>query len=179
MANGRPTYLSVSEFKNLLVQRPLEEVVKTYVFGGVPFVFANQPSAMDTLKQHLHDCLGVAAENIKVIGSAKIGFSLSPDNFPRNFTRRSDIDVLLVDDAIFDMVWKTLLAWHYPRRFVLDGVDWDWVKRRRDEVYWGWLDPSKIHYTGLSLPASLVPMRDLSAKWFGAFRSLKADIGSL
>ncbi|MBI2927855.1 MAG: hypothetical protein HYY24_19355 [Verrucomicrobia bacterium] len=165
-------YPTAAEFKQLLLTQPLEEIVKARIFAGVPYAFSKRPQAMDTLRNHLSNQLRIPPENVIVIGSAKIGFSLSPDNFPRAYSRRSDIDVLLVHPAMFDSVWKTLLAWHYPRRSSLDGVDWDWARHRRDEIYWGWLEPSRVRYDGLSFPDVLHPMRNLSAAWFGAFRSL-------
>src|SRR6266567_7756001 len=98
MANVHPNraYPTVSEFKKLLFSRPLEEIAKSEVFTGIPYVFAQQPATMERLKKHLNDHLGIARDDIVVIGSAQIGFSLSPDNFPRAFTNDSDIDVLLV-----------------------------------------------------------------------------------
>jgi len=64
------------------------------------------------------------------------------------------------------------LAWHYPRRFVLPESDWTWLKKRRDAVYWGWLEPDRVEYTGIGFPEELLPMRDLSAKWFNTFQSM-------
>lgn len=174
MANtqARRAHPTVAEFKELLLNQSLEETAKSQVFTGMPYAFLMQPAAMGVLRKHLAGQLGIAPDDIVIIGSAQIGFSLSPDNFPRAFTKDSDIDVLLVDAKMFDAIWNTLLAWHYPRRFWLDGADWEWAKRRKDEIYWGWLEPSEIHYRGLSFPDVLRPMRDLSANWFNAFKSL-------
>jgi hypothetical protein len=41
----------------------------------------------------LSDGLGATTNNIRVVGSAKTGFSLNPDAFPRSFSEHSDIDV--------------------------------------------------------------------------------------
>ncbi len=168
----RRAHPTVAEFKELLLTQPLDEVAKSQVFAGMPYAFSKQPEAMQLMRKHLTAHLGIAPEDIVIIGSAQVGFSLSPDNFPRAFTKDCDIDVLLVDAKMFDEIWNTLLAWHYPRRFWLDGMDWDWAKRRKDEIYWGWVEPSEIHYRGLSFPDVLRSMRDLSANWFNAFKSL-------
>jgi hypothetical protein len=40
------------------------------------------------------------------------------------------------------------------------------------ELYWGWFVPDRIRYGGLSFPDDLIPLRDLSARWFNAFQSL-------
>ena len=127
---------------------------------------------MDTLKAHISKSLDVRPNDVVVIGSARTGFSLAPDNFPRRFSKYSDIDVLIVNQNMFDIIWHTLLAWHYPRRFTLPEPDWNWLRGRRDEVYWGRMEPGQVQYTGISFPETLVPMRDLSAKWFNTFQSL-------
>jgi hypothetical protein len=165
-------YPSVEQFKAALLLQPLEAVVREYVFQGSPFVFRDQPEAMDLLRNHLAEELNLALENTIVVGSAKVGFSLSPDNFPRQFSDGSDIDILVVDHVLFDRLWFTLIRWNYPRRFQLGGADWEWAKRRRGDLYWGWLVPDRIPFHGLSFPQVLRPVRDLSTKWFNAFRAL-------
>jgi len=78
-------YLTVDEFKVLLRTKSLELIVQDQVFEGDPYVFRNTPSAYAAFRQHLSERIGTLAENIVVVGSAKTGFSLSPDGFPRPF----------------------------------------------------------------------------------------------
>jgi len=164
---------SVDEFRRALLTTPLNEVVGKYIFEGVPYVFRETPELMEALRNHLCNDLGISAESTIVIGSAKIGFSLSPDAFFRQFSEESDIDVLVVEERIFDDIWKTVLKWHYPRRIRgLGGMDGAWGRRRRKDLYWGWFVPDKIKYEGLSFPEVLKPLRDISTAWFNAFKSL-------
>jgi hypothetical protein len=164
---------SVDEFRRVLLTTPLNEVVRKYIFEGVPYVFRETPELMEALRNHLCDDLGISADSTIVIGSAKIGFSLSPDTVFRQFSDESDIDVLIVDERIFDDIWKIVLKWHYPRRIRgLEGMDGSWGRRRRRELYWGWFVPDKIKYEGLSFPEVLKPLRDISTAWFNAFRGL-------
>ena len=156
-----------------MLTRPLSEVVDTYVFAGEPFAFRDQPTALATLRDHLSKELDLDEENVSVVGSAKVGFSLSPDTFFRPFSSDSDIDVLVVDEKLFDTIWTCTLRWHYPRRSWVDSSsDWSWLKYRQKELYWGWFRPDKIRFEGLTLPEMLKPIRDLSTRWFNAFRSL-------
>ncbi len=109
-------YPTPSEFRDLLRTEPLELLVKHYVFEGIPYVFRRSPDRKEKLAQHLSDQLQTKPENVRIVGSAKIGFSLSPDSFSREFSERSDIDVLIVDADLFDCIWHVVLKWHYPRR---------------------------------------------------------------
>jgi len=163
---------TVVEFKTALLTRPLNEIVDNYIFSGEPFAFRNQPTALATLRGHLSSTLPLNENNVVIVGSAQVGFSLSPDTFFRPFSNSSDIDVLVVDEQLFDTIWKTMLRWHYPRRWWLDGSDWKWAKLRQKELYWGWFTPDKLRFDGLTLPEILKPVRDLSTGWFNAFRSL-------
>ena len=94
----------------------LESIVREYIFEGEPYVFCEAPSVYELLRRHLNEATGTREENITVVGSGKIGFSLSPDTFPRQFSEESDIDVVVVNEELFDRLWVALLKWHYPRR---------------------------------------------------------------
>lgn len=100
---------SVGEFRRALLTESLDEVVRGYIFEGVPYVFRETPGLMEVLRNHLCNDLGISAESTIIICSAKIGFSLSPDTVFRQFSDESDIDVLVVDERIFDDIWKIVL----------------------------------------------------------------------
>jgi len=163
----------IDKFKSELLNDSLEGVVRRYIFSGTPFIFKDCPEKFRSLKKHLCERLGALEENVKIIGSAQTGFSLNPDSFPRQFHNASDIDVLVVDEGLFDYIWRAILSWHYPRRAQrLPREDWTWKLKRTDEIYWGWFCPDKIRFDGLSRPEALKPLRDVSTKWFNAFRGL-------
>ncbi len=120
----------------------------------------------DTLKLN-------SPKDITVVGSAKIGFSLSPHNFPRHFSDESDIDVVVVDEALFDKYWMIMVEWNYPRRTIrLAQGDLKWIRKRKNELFWGWFLPDRIQYKGLYRPHILKPLLDISNRWFDAFQSL-------
>src|SRR5207249_2154193 len=106
---------------------------------GPSFVFRNRPELLGTLNQHLCRALSVNEEAIIIVGSAKIGFSLAPDNFPRQFSEESDIDVMVVDELLFDRIWLALLKWHYERDYRgMNPTEAKWIGQRRLSLYWGW-----------------------------------------
>lgn len=165
--------LNIDDFREILLDNPLDSIVSRYLFSGVPYAFREEPDSENLLKQHLSQELNVEQEDVIVVGSGRVGFSLNPDNFPRGFSETSDIDVVVISDGLFDEIWMTLLSWHYPRRGMsLGRVEGDWARLRRKDIYWGWLVPSDIRYEGLSFPDILNPLRDISTKWFNAFQSL-------
>lgn len=166
-------YLSAEEFGQAILTEPHDLIVKEYIFLGEPYVFHDHKAALNLLSQHLSDELEITELNMTVVGSAKLGFSLNPENFPRQFSDASDIDVLIVSEELFDTIWMTLLRWYYPRRLMsLGKFEGEWQQFRRKEIFSGWFVPNEIHYDGISFPEVLKPLRDLSVKWFNAFQSL-------
>jgi hypothetical protein len=121
---------------------------------------------------HLSQQLNISSERITIVGSGKVGFSLDPEKFGRPFNRRSDIDFLVVDSAMFDQIWLNLIRWQYPRRQALPHSDREFAANRRRNVYWGWFEPDEIQIDDLSVPELLRPLRDVKVKWFNAFQSL-------
>jgi len=163
----------INKFKAELLNQPFDAVVQKYIFTGTPFVFRDSPARLSLLKSHLARGLGVREDNVTIVGSAQTGFSLNPDSFPRVFHHGSDIDVLVVDERLFDKVWYALLRWHYPRKgYPLPRPDASWRSKRRNELYWGWFVPSKIRFEGLTRPTVLGPLRNIATMWFNAFKSL-------
>jgi hypothetical protein len=164
---------TVAEFTELLRRESVETVAQDYVLRGDVFIAQKFPRVLNTLRRHLCPRFRLNDEDVIIIGSAKMGFSLDPDSFPRRYSKSRDIDVLVVNEALFDEFWHTMLRWHYPRRLAwLPEADWKWVTARRNDLYWGWFFPSEIGYEGLTLPESLKPLRDLKTNWFNSFKSL-------
>jgi len=166
--------LTVNEFKEVLLREPVEKVAQDYVFGGDVFLAQKHPQAVPRLRSHLCPVFNLKEENVVMVGSAKMGFSLDPYSFPSSFKKKGgDIDIVVVSEQLFDTFWKIILEWHYPRRTQgLSGPDREWVRARRKNLYWGWFHPSEIEYVGLSFPTVLQPLRDLRTRWFNSFRSL-------
>lgn len=165
--------LTVEDFKAILLKEPLETVVRDYVFASQSYVFRDHPEQEALFLALLGKGLETNRDDITIVGSAKIGFSLSPDNFPRSFSDESDIDVAVVNQMLFDHIWRTILNWNYPRRIRgLRGDEKGWASARRADVYWGWFIPDRLRFEGLSFPEALKPLRDTSTAWFNTFHGL-------
>jgi hypothetical protein len=142
------------------------------VLGGEPWVFRNQPNEYRRLKEHLAAQLGCSEEHIAIVGSAKIGFSLSPDTFGRPFLETSDVDVVVANERLFDELWALLLDWQYPwhlRKWPQGEQGWglEWL----EGFIAGWCQPTNILFGGVVRPRSYPPIRDFSRRWFDAFKS--------
>ncbi len=137
--------MTEGDFQTYLATQPLDRFVQSDFDGEVHF-FRNSARHYDLLRDHLVPRLKIASRtDLKVIGSAKLGFSLDPASFPRAFSQQSDIDVLVVDEELFDRFWFSVLEWHYrqPGKTLVNEAR-EWMRQRRYEVYWGSFDPAHI-----------------------------------
>lgn len=168
----------VAEFRHDLLRRRTATVVSERILEGDPFIFSDARDVYDSLVHDLSNNLSVAQGSIVAVGSAKLGFSVHPDKFPRPFGPNSDIDIAVIDHALFDRIWHAIIDWHYPRKGEpLPRTEQEWVRLRRRDIYWGLFHPDKIRFRGLALPQALVPLRDLSVSWFDTFRRASLSTG--
>jgi hypothetical protein len=167
--------MTVDEFRDTLLRTgELYDLVRQAIFGGEPFVFRTRPAAFGEMFEHLQREIRSTTLDVTVIGSAKTGFSLAPDTFGQPFSATSDIDVIVVDAGLFDLVWHDILAWHYE----MDGEGMNaeerkWIGLRMKSLYWGWIEPADLTYTrGMRRIHRFAQAREVSARWFEAFRAL-------
>ena len=66
--------------------------------------------AVDDFKMIVSEALEIGYNNVVMVGSAKIGYSLSPKKFLKVFTdegeQKSDIDIALISPYLFEHYWK-------------------------------------------------------------------------
>ena len=168
----------LAEFKRDLLQKRAATVASECILDGDPFIFSDERAAYTSLVSELSENLSIAQGSIVAVGSAKLGFSVHPDKFPRPFGPNSDIDMAVIDHLLFDRIWHAIIDWHYPRKSeTLPPAEQEWVRQRRRDIYWGLFHPDKIRFRGLTFPQSLVPLRNISTSWFNAFRKASLATG--
>jgi hypothetical protein len=156
------------EFRELLLAQSLEQTVQEQFFEGEVYAFRNERRALEVLYDHFRRELELEPEQLRIVGSGKIGFSVSPADFPRRFSSASDIDIAIANQALYDQVWYGILAGQYPRRRRLLDPE----RRSTASLYWGWIAPDRIRFDVVTMPPALTPVHRFSARWFNAFRSL-------
>ena len=135
--------ITVSEFRTRVRNNELEELLEQQVLSeGALHVTAEN---IEYLQESLALRFGASGENVKVwiVGSAKLGFSLTEKNKDgvnlkryRNFSPGSDIDVAVVSPPIFSLIWNELSTYaHRTAR-----LPWD-SRQLGDYMVCGWLRP--------------------------------------
>lgn len=63
---------------------------------------------MEGLKEIINSKLGIAYHNVLMVGSGKIGCSLSPNKDFKEFDDDSDIDIAIISSNLFNEIWNKI-----------------------------------------------------------------------
>ena len=102
--------ISKDEFIVILREQELneQEMVQRYITHGSSFVFDEDDGKYFKLKKIIADKFELRPEEVIMVGSAKLGFSIAPSKLWKSFDDESDIDMVIVSEEIFDKFWIDL-----------------------------------------------------------------------
>jgi hypothetical protein len=90
----------------------MRQFLRLWVAEGIPFAFRESPLVYEAAREWLSQRLEVAAEDIRLVGSAKIGYSLSPSpKFGQPFGPASDLDFVAVSEPLFSRLQLEVNQW--------------------------------------------------------------------
>lgn len=82
-----------------------------YIIDNSPFAFKEKPLLYEQMRQFIAMKIAVDPNDIKLIGSAKTGFSISTDEFGRAYNTDSDFDFAIINKEIFDNLCNEYSRW--------------------------------------------------------------------
>ena len=142
------------------------DFIETRVLSGPAYAFNDNPESYSELIGEIAAKLEVQADQLTLIGSAKIGFSLNKDHLLKLFDRRSDLDLVVVAPVLFDTA--SLEVRLRQKELELAGAEERRrLKRTRENIFNGYLRPDQ-----LPLSASLA--KDWFPRLSGPFDSTLA-----
>lgn len=126
----------LEEFKSDLTRMtPLQIVRKHVVFGDCA---AMSQQDYFQLRQAVSAKFDLHPNNVLVVGSGKLGFSIAPNKRYKLFGDRSDLDVVIVSDTLFDSVWRDLYRYSSTVGY------WEREDEFRKFLFRGWIRPDKL-----------------------------------
>ncbi|MFQ2752560.1 hypothetical protein ACK3YM_17250 [Aeromonas caviae] len=120
---------------DLLSDMSLERVFQKHIIDGASYFFRDARQRIDEEYQFRHelaDALDVSINDIIIVGSAKMGFSIKTNELipfdgqylnSRNRAKRSDLDIAVVNKDLFGVVTKDVFS--LSRRY-----DAEWIRER-------------------------------------------------
>lgn len=95
---------SPEDFKRLVMQLETYDIlVKVFILEGTPSVFGQSPMKYVIFREQVADRFGIGSQDVRIVGSARLGFSPSPhnDKYGKPFAETSDVDVVIVSEHLF------------------------------------------------------------------------------
>ncbi|MFA5241054.1 MAG: hypothetical protein WC029_01845 [Sulfuricella sp.] len=136
MIGGLDMHRRILSFKQDLVDlQPLDVIRKNIIYGhpaaiADPAYFALRSTVAAKYEIHPNEVL--------VVGSAKLGFSIAPSKRYRPFCDESDIDVVIVSDSLFSRIWRAV------HDYENHGGYWERGREFKDYLFQGWIRPDKL-----------------------------------
>ena len=162
--------MDATEFRALAEQKTDAQLLGACLHDDiVPYVFEPKPPAWDIFRSEIGSQLGISHEDIRVVGSGRLGFSMKPWGNLTRFTDKSDVDVVIVNSNAFDELWLSLLHAAYPRSPLTEKLG-GWLRDRRNEVYTGWITPLDIHLDRKIVGEKAKPVLDFKIRWFNTLK---------
>lgn len=95
-------------------------------------------SAYFQLRAAVAEKYEIHPNDVLVVGSSKLGFSIAPRKRYRHFGETSDVDLVIVSSDLFDQIWKAVhVFWH-------QGGYWDKHLDFKSYLFQGWIRPDKL-----------------------------------
>ena len=88
-----------------------EALARLWMSEGIPFAFQQCPSIYESMRSWLGARLRVQAKAISMVGSCRLGWSLSPDKVGAPISSESDLDLFVVSRELFVSVRDDFCRW--------------------------------------------------------------------
>lgn len=148
----------VDEFKDFLREHNSTETFRKYILHSDCKIITSEQSY--SLKNNVCNKFNVDFDNVIIVGSCKLGFSIKQTRRYEDFGDDSDIDVAIVSSSLFEKVWKAATDLKYSRA--------DWPNKNNFFKYlsYGWIRPDKFPKNGNF---------EFGDEWWDFFKELTAS----
>ena len=149
------------------------EALAESIVDGVPEIFQGDAPTFLEFQQATAQLVDVQPKNVCIVGSARFGYSLSPDTFGIDFSDSSDVDIVVVDERKFDQIWWLISDWAFPwpnRTWSREQTKW--CRKKVNACFNGWLEPTEFRIPRNGMLVAPQPLRNVRVTWFNAMKEL-------
>lgn len=112
-------------------QEARSALARLWLSEGIPYAFKDRPAVYEAMRSWLSNNLDVNAKNFSLVGSARIGTSLAPSKLGSAFNYKSDLDLVVISNALFADLRDEFCQW--SRDFEGEKVI---PRNSNEEKYW-------------------------------------------
>lgn len=124
------------QLKKELQSDPLDEFVSNWILDARPHLFESEADFCKA-KISIARELDIDSHAVVFVGSACVGYSLSPDKVFRPFSDNSDIDIAIISGLHFEIAWNYLRGLGANRYHLSSDADKAITDNRKNKVFWG------------------------------------------
>ncbi|QDT48753.1 hypothetical protein Pan258_27980 [Symmachiella dynata] len=126
----------IQSFKSdLAILNAVDMARRHVVFGECAAIDAEEYFRLRTLVAGKFE---VHPNDVLIVGSGKLGFSIAPSKRYQPFGDSSDLDVVIISERFFDLAWTDV------HRYFSHGGYWEQSDKFRDYLFSGWFRPDKL-----------------------------------
>lgn len=87
--------------------------IRLWLSEGIPYYFQDNPLKYEEIRDYISNRLNIHQKEITLIGSARIGISLSPPpKYGNQFSKDSDFDFSIISSELFEQCSEAFLKWN-------------------------------------------------------------------
>ncbi len=163
--------ITVGGFKTKLRDASVSdlEIVQGCITHGPAFVFGEDEEKYFKLKRTIAQKFGLNPQDVIMVGSAKLGFSLNPLKLWQPFCDDSDIDMVIISPEIFDRFWKELYDFNIKLMARTEDEDKRYY-RFLEYFFKGWLRPDVFPFSYVGRKEWLDFFKSISYGEFGVHK---------
>ena len=138
--------------------------VQKYLFHGIPYVFGDDEGRYFDFRNRIAQHFNIGFHEVFIVGSAKLGFSPYKNT---EFSFNSDIDVVLVNEDLFENYYQKISEYQYQFDDAKSVVRENEVLMYNEFLRYlvkGWMRPDKLPFS--------FQIKLLKDEWFEFFRSI-------
>jgi hypothetical protein len=151
--------MTIEELKKELSLKGLSNVVNEKILSSKPVWLKEKESIIYQVKEKISKELNIHLKDIEIVGSAKIGISLSEERYGREFYKKSDVDIAIISENLFNEAWHQLLNLDF-KYYKLTESQRQNLNSAYETIHRGFISPDR-------LPAS-----SFKEKWWKVFNEL-------
>lgn len=130
------------------------------VISNFCYAFKVKPLIYEQITQYLADKFSINKYQIILLGSAKTGFAIDPNNYGRKFSENSDLDFAIINETLFNnsvndfKLWKSKTEKDQYDEKIKNRFWTDNQNNLKHQIKRGFIDTYKFQILLNSLPLS-------------------------
>jgi hypothetical protein len=86
-------------------------IIRLWITEGIPYAFKSHPLLFEEIRNFIAKSLKINTKEVSLVGSARIGYSLSKKEWGRPFNSNSDFDFIIVSNTLFANIVEEFQSW--------------------------------------------------------------------